>query len=103
MKTPQDWAQELVDELEANNMVGDDCTCAFVECYRENGDTLDAWMDFESKADFSEQFDPNCYMLLIFNDGSCFASWKEGIDKFYPNISDLEDEDNEVAERLALN
>ena len=98
MKT--DWAQKLIEELQASNLVNDDCTRAFVASY-EDGDSADAWAEFEAAAERSERFDPNCYMLLIFADGSCYADWKQGIEMFFPDIADLRAEDGDVDERLA--
>lgn len=97
MKT--DWAQKLIKELKASNLVNDDCTSAFVAAYK-NGDSHESWVEFEAAAERSEQFHPNCYTLLIFADGSCYADWKQGIEMFYPNIMDLRAEDEEVDERL---
>lgn len=98
MKT-NDWSTELIEKMHDANIVGDNAATAFCHAY-QNGDTSDAWDEFVSTATQTERFDPNCYMLVIFPDGSCYADWKDGIDRFYPHISDLRAEDQDVDERM---
>ena len=94
-----DWAQKIIQELQKRKLVDDDATRAFCEAYID-GDSVDAFKKYSAAANREEIFEPNCYILLIFEDGSCSADWKEGVDRFYPDLNDLIDEDEDVAARF---
>lgn len=97
----QDWATNLIAKMRENEIVGDDATTAFCRAYK-NGDSADAYQAFISDAERVEIFEPNTYTLAIFADGSCCADWREGIERFYPDLSDLIAEDNDVRGRFAV-
>lgn len=100
----KDWATTLIEEMMAVEIANiDEATTAFCEAYHA-GDSVKALEQFESKAerifdsyDFAMQTG-NHYYLYLFRDGSVYAEWKQGIDRFYPSIGDLADEDEDVAE-----
>jgi len=95
-----DWAQETIKELKEKHLVDDDATELFCQYYQD-GETPDSGEAYHNSAISQEDFTQgNLYSLLIFEDGSCYADWKEGIDRFYSCLSDLTDEDMEVAERF---
>jgi hypothetical protein len=99
--TQKDWAQNLIDHLgEAGLQAADNATCAFCHCYA-HGDTMAALDKFIHMATEERELNPSHYMLLVFPDGSCYADWKQDIEKFYPDLSDLVEEDADVA-RLYL-
>ena len=95
----KDWAQELIRELQQKGLVTDDATREFVKAYA-NGDSREASEAYSAAAIREQVFEPNTYILRVFADGSCDADWKQGIDRFYPEINDLIVEDEEVAERF---
>ncbi len=91
----KDWAQKLAAKMEA--IGDDDAIRAFCAAYA-NGDSVEAWVKFSAAAERRIEF--GNYTLLIFADDSCYASWQENEDCFYPDVSDLADADPDVREAL---
>lgn len=98
MTIQNDWAQKLIEEI--HNAMGnslDNAMNAFCEAYK-NGDSLDAYKLFVKDATVYNLDDKGYCSLVVFNDGSCYADWKQGFDRFYPSVQDLAAEDNDVSE-----
>jgi len=96
----KDWAQELIEKMHEVSIAGqDDATKAFEVAY-VNGDSVEAWEAFSAKATREEDFSDGQYALLIFPDDSCYADWKQETDRFFPSVSDLMEEDEDVRARL---
>jgi len=82
-----DWATELIEEMKRGGIDdADDATRLFCECYRD-GDTLDALKKYVMAA--KEQKAYHGEPLLVFKDGSCYASWQLGTLQFYNTIGEL--------------
>jgi len=96
------WAKEIIDELRQRG-IADSCnaTINFIKAYdRVDDDEMAALDNFEAMADElhdTYEFYPqgNYYYFYIFADGSVYYDGKEGIDCFYPSMSDLADEDDD--------
>ena len=94
-----DWAHEQIEELESLGLAdADDCCKAFVSAYK-NGDSVESYTAFVASAKVYH-FSDEQYFLAIFPDQSAYADWKQGIDRFYPTVSDLAEEDDDVAKIL---
>lgn len=94
-----DWAQKLIVKIR-DELVDNDATRAFCEAYKD-GDSVEACQRYTELAEREEIFEPNTYVLRIFKDGSCDADWNGPyIDRFYDDLNDLINEDEEVAERF---
>ena len=93
-----DWAQELIKEI-TDRGLDDDATRAFCRAYAD-GDSVEANKRYSAMAEEEQIFNPNCHVLRIFPDWSCDADWKQGIDRFYPDLQPLTDEDEDVADRF---
>ena len=93
------WAKEIIDELKKRDIVDScDATINFIKAYDDQDDEMAALDTFEASADEihdTYEFWPhgNHYYFLIFADGSVYYDGKEGIDRFYPHISDIAEED----------
>jgi hypothetical protein len=98
---PRDWAEEIIRDMQIEGWVdADDAIRSFCAAYA-NGDSVEAWKAFEAAAATVYYFQPGDFPLLIFPDGSCYAEWKQGTDRFYPSVDDLAAEDEEVRNRIS--
>lgn len=85
----EDWAQELIEDLKKSHIAGiDDATTFFAEAYAD-GDSVEAWTNYQSKA-VKEIGYKGGDSLLIFPDRSCYAEWEQGINRFYPDVADID-------------
>lgn len=95
------WAKEIIDELRQKDIAEScDAITNFIKAYDRDDDEMAALNNFEAAADElhdTYEFYPhgNHYYFYIFADGSVYYDGKEGIDRFYPSISDLADEDDD--------
>jgi len=111
MKNYDKWVSDLIDALETNGLINDDCTRAWVDSNRPvtTGEktTLEAWVDFLSRATDHYVTSPDTPNdqgdIYVFPDGSCFATWKESIDQFYRCVYDIRADDSDVDEWFLAN
>lgn len=82
-----DWALETIKEIQATCGLDDDATRAFCECFCE-GSSAAAWWAFATKAE--DELDKGGHSLYVFPDGSCYATWEDGIAAFGENVQDFE-------------
>ena len=99
-----DWAQEIIVAMNRGPFCDYEAGHAFRRCYR-GGDTLEACEAFTALAKrivdaSNEGYEGTCE-CLVFADGSCYCTWKEGLDRFYPEASILADEERETDPDLA--
>lgn len=81
-----DWAIKLIEKIKDTACT--DAEYAFVEAYK-NGDGVEAFTEFASKAIKDITLDDGRNTCLIFPDGSTWISWGEDTDQFYETTDDL--------------
>jgi hypothetical protein len=94
------WAKEIIDELRQKDLAEScDAVINFIKAYQDEDDEMIALNNFEATAEVHDTYEfypsGNHYYFYIFADGSVYYDGKEGIDRFYPSISDLADEDDD--------
>jgi len=101
------WAQNIIDELREKNLDDcDDATRGFIAAFDGEKDEMVALDKLEATAKEvhdTYEFYPhgNHYYFYLFADGSVYCDAKEGIDRFFPSLSDLADADPDFAAWLA--
>ena len=89
-----DWAQKLIEKIKG--AASTDAEHAFIEAYKD-GDSVEAFTDYASRATQDITLEAGRETVLVFPDGSCWASWCEGVDKFYETVSDMTDDWPEIS------
>lgn len=99
MKTTRDWAHELIAEMRAKKIDDtDEATRHFVSAYAD-GDSCVALEQYWAAGTVYHLKNEE---LVLFKDGSCYVSWSQGIDRFYPNLDMVRDQYPEECEELGL-
>jgi hypothetical protein len=97
----QDWAQALVAEIRDCGLEGDaDSTRLFVAAF-EGGNSADAWKKYADGATVYASVD-GLNKLVVFTDGSVYCDSLEGIDRFFPSVGKLRQENPEEASRFGV-
>ena len=99
-----DWARELIEEMDREGAADHDAGRAFRRAYAA-GDSVEAAEAFDAMAarviDASNAGYAGTHECHIFTDGSCYCTWREGIDRFFPEASMLADEERDSDPELA--
>lgn len=74
----KDWAQELIEKIKDTACT--DAEIEFCKAY-ENGDCVAAYKKYVAAAEKEVTFQGD-HSLLIFPDGSCYADWRQDVDRF---------------------
>jgi hypothetical protein len=97
----KDWARELVAEIRDCGVEDDaDSTRRFVAAF-EGGDSPDAWKRYTDGSTVHASSDGS-NKLVVFADGSVYCDSGEGIDRFFPSLEKLRQENPEELGRFGL-
>ena len=97
----QDWARELIAEMKDIGIEDNaEATRRFVAAY-QGGDTPEAWKSYTEGAAVNASAD-GLNKLVVFADGSVYCDSGEGIDRFFPSLDKLRQENPEEPARFGL-
>jgi len=99
-----EWYDDVIKEMREKGIDDlDVATTEFVRAYDGTDDELKAYDQYHALAKYdiaSIDFPDSGEGILVFSDGSCYATWEQGIYKFFPDTGLFLEQNPEFAEKF---